>query len=368
MEILSLTHLIPKYDFQMDVQQVVASAYDGHFYYISDITSVFVFARNVSVYSLSTDSLTLPEIYLELPPVVKQNGAARNASISPIATIDNEEVQSWLNKYAAMNGNNQDPDANYNFLSPSVPLGSLGGFTSSVNYLGAKSFRHLTPRRYELTYLAAIGPHTNVTFKNGTMARFQHFAVSKSNLTGITDGPSFFKKFCTPEGKSMTETEAEASTPSNTSSVAPIIPTTAVPFKAVPSQTAFPGSTGFPAPYVISDDGIIAGYFADEEPDLAVLAISSFEPLSPTTGTTQFSNVVRMFLASAQAANKTRLIVDLRDNSGGLCPSLYTCSATRLLTVECFCTGQIALAYDLFAQLFPSIEPYGVSFTLILPF
>lgn len=159
------------------------------------------------------------------------------------------------------------------------------------------------------------------------------------------DGPSFFEKLCTPEGKDATASQPEA--PSNTST-ATLIPTTPVPFKAVPSQTAFPGYPGFraPGPYIISDDGIIAGYFPDEEPDLAVLAISSFGPQDPLVGSTQFSNVVRMFLASAQSAGRTRLAIDLRDNPG----------------------GQITLAYDLFAQLFPSILPYGATNFHAVPF
>lgn len=159
-----------------------------------------------------------------------------------------------------------------------------------------------------------------MTFRNGTTAHIGHYAATLSNLTGVVDGPSFFQKFCTPEGKNATETQTEASPSSNMSSVAPIIPTTAVPFMAVPSQTAFPGLPGFPAPYIISDDGIIAGYFPKEEPDLAVLTVASFLPAELSgVGVTQFSNVVRMFLASAQTANKTRLVIDLRDNNGGLC-------------------------------------------------
>lgn len=52
-----------------------------------------------------------------------------------------------------------------------------------------------------------------------------------------------------------------------------------------------------------------------------------------------FSNIVRTFLASAQAANKTKLMIDLRGNPGGI----------------------VSLAYDLFAQLFPQIYPYGTT-------
>lgn len=135
---------------------------------------------------------------------------------------------------------------------------------------------------------------------------------------------------------------------------------------AVPSQTIFPGYTGFQAPYIISDDGVIAGYFPEEESDLAVLSVTSFQPEPETSLTAgiQFQNVVRSFLASAQATNKTRLVIDLRDNGGGMYLENGLAMSKCVLILY---LGQIALGYDLFTQLFPSIQPYGVSIHPPLP-
>ena len=97
---------------------------------------------------------------------------------------------------------------------------------------------------------------------------------------------------------------------------------------------------GYPAPIKIHSDYIIGGYFLNDTGfnDVAVLSVLGFGP-SKIYGGQEFQFVLQDFLKTAKAAGKTKLIVDLQANGGGI----------------------TSLGYELFLQLFPNIEPYGAS-------
>lgn len=249
-----------EYDFQLDVRNVMNSAYDGHFNYDAEIDRTFVFYRELTLSSVSIDGLALPEIYLGNDTLLLQNDSGV-ATVSPVANINGREVQAWLNEYAAWNPA-QDPDANYNTIFSSET------FLATYNYQGGS---------------------TNVTFHNGTSRTLQHWAQTTFNFTGITDGHSFFQTFCTDEGKAKAM-ESQPDVPTSTAA-----PATEVPFKPVATQTA-----GFPNPVVSSSDRAIAGFLPNHDKDLAVLKIPTFQPVDDV----EFSDVVRVFLATAQAAGK----------------------------------------------------------------
>lgn len=295
-----------EYDFQMDLSNTITSAHDGHFYYFSDITQIFNFERP-SLVSISKDGLSVPEVYLGRDAIALAAHNGTKATISPVAQIDGQAVETWLNQYAAANGFSQDPDTNYNTLFYRTGAG-VGNFASTMQYQG---------------------PTSTIIFHNGTSRVLENYAITEADFTGVYDGKSFFKKLCTPQVSSS----GNESTPSSTKK--PVIPTTEVPFKVVPTQTAVPRLTGFPKPVIINDDYSVAGYHPKYNEELAVLSIPTFGPADDT----QFSNVVRRFLAMSQAAGKKKLIIDLRGNGG----------------------GDVVLAYDLFAQLFPKITPYGAT-------
>lgn len=59
----------------------------------------------------------------------------------------------------------------------------------------------------------------------------------------------------------------------------------------------------------------MSGYFPEASPNLAVLAVKSFE-VFVQDGDVQSSNTVRLFLVTAQAAGKTKLMIDLCGDPG----------------------------------------------------
>ncbi|KAK1087087.1 hypothetical protein LTR33_001246 [Friedmanniomyces endolithicus] len=90
-----------EYDVQMDLYNLVVSAYDFHFIWVPDLVSVFSWNRQGALVSLSSDGLSLPDVY-DFRDVVAL--AASNSSRyqpSPITSINGVGTESWLNEFAA---------------------------------------------------------------------------------------------------------------------------------------------------------------------------------------------------------------------------------------------------------------------------
>lgn len=219
-----------EHEFQLDVRNVIASAHDQHFGYVADIIDSFLYFRELPLSSVSADGFALPEIYLGNDTLLLQSPDDAD-TVSPVATIDGEAAERWLNAYATLNGNAQDPDANYNHI-----FGASGMFKRSQTYQGN---------------------HTDISFRNGTTRRIQHYATTLSNFSSVSDGASFFQKFCTEEGKEKSP-EAEPATPSMTTQA------TLFPFRPAQTQTAVSVPPGSQSPIVIADDYSIADYFPEE--------------------------------------------------------------------------------------------------------
>jgi len=256
-----------------------------------------------------------PEVYAYGDEAALTNPGNFGYSPSPVTQINGEDVLTWLNSYASQNGRSQDPDANYNQVFVNVPALAFQG--TETSYFALSRF-------YQ-------GENTVLTFANEStrdvMTRAQY--LSGKSLEGLTDGASFFDRFC---NNNLTETilaqaSSSGTTPSQTSN------DTAVPYEPVSTEGVAPPHPAYPSPIVISSDKSVAGYLSDVNPDLAILAVPSFSSLSPI----EFENVVRQLLATASENNRTKLVIDLRGNGG----------------------GTIFLAYDLFRQLFPTETPYG---------
>ena len=334
-----------EYDFQLAVYNVVHSAYDEHFNYLPDIVNVFQWLRANNLFSVSKDGQALPEVYMDLDIKVLGEYAGKNYSVSPVTKINGKDVESFLNDLAPIAGGAQDPDANYNNLFPVIPLESTGQAANA------------NPPGFQFASVSQ-GSSTVVTFANGTTKKISTFASTSQSFKGVVDGASFFKKFCSglvstsssaalPSGSLFPSSvisargvpSASVSVSASASAVAsgPAIPvlSTVVSYAPVPSQTIVPALTAFPKAWVAASDFSVACYFPEGNEDLAVLSVPTFEPKSDV----EFPDVVRECLATASKKGKTKLIIDLRGNGG----------------------GTVLLAYDFFEQLFPTMQPYGIT-------
>jgi hypothetical protein len=227
--------------------------------------------------------------------------------------VNGETVDDFLDTLSQL-GFLQDPDALYNNLF----------------YEKAFDAQYLNQRYTGYFALAGRfgsfypGPNTTIQFENGTINTYQNYAEVIGVFTGVVDGPSAYQQFCTGPhayaAPASSVVERQAATPP---SLPPIATTTAY---------------RYPTPTVISSDQQISGYFLDDEPgyeDVAILAIISFEP----NYVVEFQSVIQTLISDAKAAGKTKVIIDLSANGGGI----------------------ILTGYDAFRQFFPQTTQDGFS-------
>jgi hypothetical protein len=209
-------------------------------------------------------------------------------------------LQSWADL-----GMLQDPDALYNNVFYELAFDAQSGGGYGGYFAGSGRFGQIYP-----------GPNTTFEFEKGETSTFQNYETVPENFSEVVDGLSFFQKFCS--GPHTVPQASNVTYPFPT--VPPLPPTATVP------------AYGYPTPVIISGDDQVSGYFLDDDPaysDVAVLSMLSFEPEFPA----EFQSVVQTFISDAKAAGKTKLVIDLSANGGGV----------------------ILVGYDTFRQLFPSI-------------
>jgi hypothetical protein len=213
--------------------------------------------------------------------------------------------------------NIQDPDASYNNV-----FFELAQFTILPGNTGTFSFPQLYP-----------GANTTLTFANGSSTAIPNDAIVLEDLSSITNGDDMYSAFCTP--KSISSATAAASSAAATSSIQKRQASTALP-SSTASVAPAPTSPGYPNPVVKHSANLVAGYFLNGtgNDNVAVLSIPSYNGALPGQEF-EFQNVVQSFLAAAQQAGRTKLIIDLQANGGGI----------------------VDLGLDTFAQLFPSKRP-----------
>ena len=305
---------VNEYEFQSDLFRTFNLAHDGHFRYRGDLlTRALRYSRNTSLVSVSIDGTELPQPYLlgtvASPYQVTTKANPYSADVeayvaggavpSPITKIDGEDAVMYLENWMQRGALN-DRDASYNALMFSKPFAAET--TGWQGYFGAG------PGRFGFIW---PGPKTTFDFEDGTSKVLETLGNVIGDFTGVTDGESFYAKFCNP-----------IQTPTDTTS------------PPAPSATVVPG---YPSPVVVSSDFYASGYFLNstENADVAVLALLTFDPNIPR----EFQAVIQKFLAAAKAAGKTKLIIDTAANGGGI----------------------ILNGYDAFRQLFPQIEQDGWS-------
>ncbi|KAK0736146.1 hypothetical protein B0T21DRAFT_175765 [Apiosordaria backusii] len=282
-----------EYDFQEDLYvSVFCPGHDGHFVFFPDaLTRVFEWRRQLALVSISEDGASLPVIK------IYEDIIASPETASIVSLINGVDAATYVAETIYKATYNRDPDAAYNSMfyeKASVTIGSPLGF-----FARGGRVRYIYP-----------GAATTFTFENGTTLSLENVAVVKADMTGVVDGPSYYAKFCSPDGANTTSPRRSPVTAAEDEEVVVI---------------------GYPKPVIITQDGAVSGYFLEGEEfaDVAVIAVLSFEPRSPA----EFQAVCQQFFAQATQAGKTKLIIDFQGNGG----------------------GYILQGYDFFRQLFPSI-------------
>jgi hypothetical protein len=292
----------------LELYLLLTSTHDGHFVYVPDVLgNVFNFARPVPIVSVSADGKELPKAYVYADILAESFGNATFTS-SAISKINGQDAKEYLENWAQY-GSLQDRDALYNNVFYELATVSLGPVGSGIGtFAGSGRGRWIYP-----------GATTDFTFENGTSRTYENYAKVLVSLEGVTDGESLYQKWFT--GPQPTPTPSAAPT-ANTTTPTPSATATPSP-KPIPAP-------GYPPPVVREIHNLIGGYFLEDDySDVAVLSVPSFVGIDAQE---EFQSTAATFLASAKAAGKKKLVIDVSANGG----------------------GTILLGYDLYKLLFPN--------------
>ncbi|KAK0710805.1 hypothetical protein B0H67DRAFT_554878 [Lasiosphaeris hirsuta] len=316
-----------QFEWGLDVKRAFGAAADGHFSYSPAILSVFGFQRTLNITSVSSDGLELPKIY-DVDDIVRLG----IDSASEIVSIDDTPVQDFVGKVASEKPF-QDPDAQLNFLFWSIPTAWNGD--NSPAFMSARTLPD---------------SHT-VKFANGTIKEYPNQAVVSSavDFDKITSGDDLHEsvEIPPPPGKGSPGTPTRlrlkhiyADALGQTETETEVTPS------AAPSATAIPG---YPEPIVIHQSGYVSGYFLNgsaAHDDTCVLVLSSFaapdDSLVDNSINAEYEETRRVFqtfFKECAAAGRTKLILDVSGNGGGL----------------------VMQGYDLYKNLFPDNKAWSGS-------
>ncbi|KAI1736468.1 hypothetical protein F4680DRAFT_461156 [Xylaria scruposa] len=294
-----------QYEFDLDIGNLIRSANDGHFFITPCSLAPFAFQRDeIGLVSVSDDGRKTPQIYVGAD---LQALASGSTAISPVVTINGQDVITYLESVADLQGN-QDPDARWNTLFVSAAaVASVG----SNELLLWGSF----------TSAGGIWPGVDTTtleFKNGstmdlaTVAKYNKFPT-------VSSAAALFSTVCAQDDPGNSPTKRDGDT-----GVSP---------------TATAGPLGFPTPAIRDPYNQISGYTLDNE--TAVMFIPTFAGGAsfPADQDLIFAETATRIVNTSVSNGRTKLIIDLTRNPG----------------------GNIARAFDLFKLFFPSKLPYSAT-------
>jgi hypothetical protein len=309
-----------EYEVQLAISNITVRTGNFHFNYAPDILQVFQFSRPLNVASVSSDGKSLPKLYVHDDIAALAEGGRRVSAIEQINDQDPYDFlkSTWFSQYISSDGR-------MNNMFSKGDTDHQGAFAAQDKFDG-----------------------NSTTFKwaNGTTASVRNLATSDLSFSGVTDGKSFFTKFCTGGLTGASAFEADTNEEKDPGVVSPgrlgRIPTIPLNDYHTRNKRQIIPTSSYPKPVAADTNNVVAGYFLNGQgyEDVAVLKIISFSNPS-STGETNFNNdfqrTVKNFLTQCEQEKKTKLIIDLRENGGG---------NTNLLL-------------DAFMQLFPSLDPFS---------
>lgn len=316
----NLSSFKSEYAVQLAIQNVTVRTGNFHFNYDPDILQVFRFSRPINVASVSSDGKALPKLYVHEDINAL---AAGNTRVSEIQQINGQDPYAFLK--STFFSQYIDSDGRMNNMFSKGDTENQGAFASQDKY---------------------DGNATEIKWANGSTVSFANVASSQYSFTGVKDGQTFFKKFCTGSISGASTSSADTKEEKGVGLVSPSIrgPVPTIPHVDYHTRNKrlLLSTNTYPEAVAEASSGVVAGYFLNGQgyEDVAVLKIISFSNPSQS-GETLFNNdfqaTIKSFLSQCQSKSKTKLIIDLRENGGG---------NTNLLL-------------DAFMQLFPLLEPFS---------
>ncbi|KAJ5813601.1 Interphotoreceptor retinol-binding [Penicillium pulvis] len=261
-----------QFEMDLDVSNLITSAHDGHLVFQLCSQSIFSFQIDLPLVSISSDGLSLPEVYTMSDAKAQKDGLK---DVSPIESINGTAVAEYLGSYA-FSQSLQDRDAQYNRVFPAL----------------ARTFTN-TPTNQNGIWVTnsawTEGSELVVKYANGSSHTVQKTATPMERYFSYQNGTELYNINCLPQSL-PTETSSDAGA------------------EQASEDTGLPGAT------LGNPESSIAGYFSNltSLQDTAILFLPTFSS-SPT----QVAQVAVDFLQNVTAAGKKNILIDVTANPGG---------------------------------------------------
>ncbi|KAI9692521.1 MAG: hypothetical protein M1822_006752 [Bathelium mastoideum] len=304
-----------EYQFEAALQNVIYSANDAHVSLTGGLLSSFTFGSPNGLTSLSLDGVELPKVYLTNDLLLNQTkDPSQTWQPSAISQINGTDVNDYLSRFAALNSpGTLEPHADWNLLMDNPLQDVLDTFALWDG---------------EATFYP--GDTFSYTFENDSKLNDQWLAAYLDpGPTGpLETGGDFYNFF-------VLGFYPASYVASNASNYTVSQPPGAAPTSFAGLTSAFPEHPDI-AQSNLTDTGFVTGYFLPEK-SLAVLSIPTF--YADDDAIKSFTEAIQQFLTKSKAAGLRKVLIDLQQNAG----------------------GDELLAFSVFKQFFPSIEPYAGS-------
>lgn len=294
-----------QYEFVVDIQRLYAASADSHFNYFPALGSAFIFRLNLNLTSLSSDGLELPKIYF-----ADELDAVAAGKASAVVSINNATILDFLYEQAALE-QTQDPDAQYNGL-----FYSFGG--ERISLVAAKAGG------------ARIPDVSTVEFANGSTVEIPASVMVRNEVwLNATSGEDLHQMLEVPTEESLEWTNPMQPDAGHIIHVSHMMPRQEEEEETPPvEETVVTSLPYYPAPVAIHQHGYMSGYFLNDteaHDDTAVLVLSSFMPSNDSwikpTETAEVERTrkfISEFLDACAKAGRTKLVIDVSGNGGGL--------------------------------------------------
>ncbi|KAK4224656.1 hypothetical protein QBC38DRAFT_514654, partial [Podospora fimiseda] len=274
-----------EFDFLTDLHDLTSvRVRDIHFQYTTLLLDLFTFRMGVEFVSISKDGLSVPEIFLHDDVRHLDYGYTP----SPVSTINGVPALDFLNTASTQSSGAHDPDARFNSLFQTIAK--------------AGSLSHTKPH----VFVKNLQDTTKVKLQNSTILHYENIAFVRAKFTGIRSGQDLHNSFGDDNGTALETFPRDLYEMAN--------------------KNFTPTHIGYPEPIVEAESGILRGFLPDELTDVAVLSINSFvanpnpfgDPFTFDNGEQSFRNATINLIQSAKSSNRSKLILDLQSNHGGL--------------------------------------------------
>ncbi|KAF6790681.1 peptidase S41 family protein [Colletotrichum sojae] len=282
-------------DFAVDLYRLInVKPRDGHLGYTPVLNTLISFETPALFISISEDGIKTPRVYLYTDYLKSQS---HGYTPSEVSTFDSAKIVDYLQQRSVDNSRDQDPDAAYNEQLYSAALANVGEVPSATRYI------HIT-----------LSDESELEFANGTKLTLTNTATITSNFSGIDSGDAVHRRFEVPGRNGRAENPVNATRGSFS-----------------------PALDGYPEPDFVHRDRYVSGYLlpGDAFADTAVLAVNSFisqngsrRASSLLDDPTEFIRVNTQLVEASRRQRRTKLIIDLQGNGGGLVANAMSLYAT----------------------------------------